>query len=872
MSGKVVSLAAEMTPYVSAAVGACGGAVLAKVREEAAYATVGLGSRLLQRVFRTRGEGEPLPGPLEALAADSKDDDALAAVRLAVCQMLAADPALAAELRSMLAAAPGVTQQIRAGRDAYAAGHDQTIVNYRGGGDLARWYAVPSDQVGRDAQLRQQIGAGPDAYAVGHDQIIVNIAVGAEPVAVPRMLPRDVPGFTGRDSEMDRLAGLAAGGSVLVSAIGGTAGVGKTALAIHAAHRLLPQFPDGQLYADLRGHTVGQAPAEPGEVLEVFLRRLGVPAQDMPAEAEERSGLLRQLLASRRVLIVLDNAATEAQVQSLLPGAGESLVLVISRSRLPGLEVDERIGLDVLAEDEATALLARLIGPERAVAETGAIKQVGDRCGRLPLALRIVGQLLAAHPAWPVARLAGVLADEHDRLGQLAAGDLHVRAAFEVSYAQLDDGDARVFRLLGLHAGGNFDKVAAANLAGMDPEAVGPVLDRLVLAHLITEDGSGFLFGMHDLLRLFARGICQETDDQATQDTAEARLVSYKGILATFLQTELDPLLRPAAAQAAERVGHSLLSPRDTLAMSAAERTSLLAALGLAAERGRDEQVGPLSGSMPGPLVLLRYFRDLLTVGKADLAAAQHAGDMAAEGTALNCVGTANRELGWSEEVISSYQDALAIFRETGDRNGEGETLGNLGIVYQQLRRSEEAISCHQDALAIFRETGNRNGEGKALDSLGIVYQQLRRSEEAISCHQDALAIFRETGNRHGEGTEHYNLGILYQELQCFEEAITCYQAAWTIRQETGDRHGEGKALGNLGTVYQDLRQFEEAITCYQDALAIFRETGDRHGEGKALGNLGTIYQELQRSEEAITCYQQSIALYRETGDRHGQG
>jgi len=222
--------------------------------------------------------------------------------------------------------------------------------------------------------------AGRDAYVAGRD-LVVNVggAASAEPV-VPGLLPRDVPGFTGRDEELARLVGLARGGSVVVTAIGGTAGVGKTALAVHAAHQLLPKFPDGHLYADLRGYTEGQDPAGPGEVLGVFLRRLGVPAEEVPAAVEERSGLLRQLLASCRVLMVLDNAATEAQVRPLLPGAGGSLVLVTSRSVLAGLEADDRISLDVLAGQEAARLLAGLIGKERAAAEPEAVTQVAYCC------------------------------------------------------------------------------------------------------------------------------------------------------------------------------------------------------------------------------------------------------------------------------------------------------------------------------------------------------------------------------------------------------------------------------------------------------------------------------------------------------------
>jgi hypothetical protein len=327
-----------------------------------------------------------------------------------------------------------------------------------------------------EAGGRQKARAGRDAYVAGRDQIIADQVViagaGAIDSVVPGLLPRDVPAFTGREEELSTLTALAGGGRVVVSAIGGTAGVGKTALAVHAAHRLLLGFPDGHLYADLRGYTEGQEPVEPGEVLEVFLRRLGVPTEEMPTEVEERSGLLRQVLASRRVLMVLDNARSEGQVRPLLPGAGGSLVLVTSRSVLPGLEADARISLDVLPEDEAAAMLAGLAGAARAGAEPGAVGELARLCGRLPLALRIAGQVLAAHPSWPVAKMIGMLAGERDRLERLGAGDLQVRAAFGVSYELLEQGDARVFRLLGLHPGPDFTAAAAA-LAGIDLEEAG---------------------------------------------------------------------------------------------------------------------------------------------------------------------------------------------------------------------------------------------------------------------------------------------------------------------------------------------------------------------------------------------------------------
>jgi tetratricopeptide (TPR) repeat protein len=719
----------------------------------------------------------------------------------------------------------------------------------------------------REDRVRQEAAAGRDAYIAGRDQFIFNVGVpGREEPVVPGLLPRDVPAFTGREGELGRLDGLAVSGAVVVTAVVGTAGIGKTALAVHAAHRLAPQFPDGQLYADLHGYTAGQSPAELGEVLEVFLRRLGVPAEEIPASVEERSGSLRQLLALRRVLILLDNAATEGQVRPLLPGSGESLVLVTSRSVLTGLEVNERISLDVLSEDEAIGLLAGLIGKERAAAEPEAAAQVAEWCGRLPLALRIAGQLLAAHPSWPVAKLASMLADERDRLQRLAAGDLQVRAAFEISYRQLADGDARMFRLLGLHPGPDFDARAAAALAEIEDEAAEPVLDRLVLASLLTEDGSG-RFGMHDLLRLFARATCQEADDQAARDAAEARLIGWYADLAGVLDACVDPQQRPAAAQEAEQARVPLPSIREALAMFAFERTSLVAAVGLAAQRSWDEQVWRLARSMDGSLRLLHYLDDLLTVWEAALAAARRADDIPFKGWALGNLGNAYQELRRFEEAIACYQESLAISRETGDRHREGTALGNLGNAYWELRRFEEAIGCYQQSLAIRRETGDRRAEGPALGNLGNAYSELRRFEEAIGCFQESLAIYHETGDRRAEGRTLSDLGTTYGELRRFEEAIGCFQESLAICRETGDRYCEGTALNNLGLAYGELRRFEEAIGCYQESLVIRRETSDRHGEGLILDNLGNAYQKLRRPDRAAACWRDAAAAMRDAGD-----
>jgi tetratricopeptide (TPR) repeat protein len=682
--------------------------------------------------------------------------------------------------------------------------------------------------------------AGRDQTVItGGDHLVVNVGgPGAAEPAVPGLLPRDVPAFTGREAELTRLAGLADGKRVVVTAIDGTAGVGKTALAVHAAHQLLKQFPDGHLYADLRGYTEGQHPAEPGEVLELFLRHLGVRADEVPAAVEERSGLLRQRLASRRVLMVLDNARTEAQVRPLLPGAGGSLVLVTSRSVLPGLEVNQRINLDVLPAEEAAAMLAGAIGMVRAAAEPEAVAELARLCGRLPLALRIAGQQLAAHPPWPTTRLVEMLANEQDRLDRLGVGDLQVRAAFEVSYAQLPDQDKRLFRLLGLHPGADFNTEAAAVLAGTNLADTSGILNRLVEAHLVTEDASG-RFRMHDLLRLYAHSTCQQADDPADRNAAEGRLVSYYVTLARFLNGCVDPRERPAAARVAEQAIVPLPSMRKAMAIFHAERPCMLAVLGLAARRGWDKQIELLSLSMENPLSVLRYLDDLLTVTETALISARHAGDPHVEATALNNLGEAYRESRRFLEAITCYEQVIAISRETGDRYGECQALSNLGTAYQELQRFEEAIPYLQQALAGLRETGHRAAEGQTLNNLGNTYQALRRFEEAIDCFQQDIAICQEISDGYGEGQTLNNLGTAHQQLRRFEEAITYYQQALVRRRETGDRYGEGRTLCNLGVAYYELRQPDRAAACWLEGATAMQDVGD-HEEARLLKQMAT--------------------------------
>jgi tetratricopeptide (TPR) repeat protein len=402
-----------------------------------------------------------------------------------------------------------------------------------------------------------------------------------------------------------------------------------------------------------------------------------------------------------------------------------------------------------------------------------------------------------------------------------------------------------LFRLLGLHPGPDFTVAAAAALAGIEAEEAGPVLGQLAEAHLVSEDAAS-RFGMHDLLRLFARGTCQDTDDEADREAAAGRLVGYYLDLARFLDSCVDPELRLAAARAAEQDGVPLPSIREAFAMFGAERLCLLAAVGLAAQQGWDEQVWQLSVSMADSLRILRYLDDLLTVMEAGLAAARHVGDTRAEGDALGNLGIAYRALQRFEEAIGCYQQSLTIFREADDRRTEGMALSSLGIAYAELQRFEEAIGCFQQSLAICREVGDPLGEGQALGNLGIAYRALRRFEEAITCQQQSLTIFRETGDRRGEGMLLGNLGIAYAELRRFEEAIDCSQQSLAICREVGDRYGEGNALDDLGAAYQEIGQRDRAAMCWREAAAAMRDAGD-HEKAELLDQLAASAQARRR-------------------------
>jgi len=633
------------------------------------------------------------------------------------------------------------------------------------------------------------------------------VQAAAAPVALEQ-LPALVAGFAGRRAELTQITALLdpAGnaGAVVVSAVAGLAGVGKTALAVQAGHaaRQAGWFGGGVLFLDLHGYD--DAPVEPGQALDALLRALGVAADYIPPGAEERAGLYRSRLAqiSDPVLIIADNASAEAQVRLLLPGPGPHRVVVTSRHILAGLGA-RLLDVTVLADEAGVALLdgalrAARPGDDRIGADRAGAARLAGICGGLPLALQITAALLKADPSRTVRELADELADEVRRLEALRYDDgsgtsaPSVAAAFELSYRQLGEAAARVFRLLPVYPGPEVSTAAAAALADLSVGDARTIIGQLVRAHLAeAASGAAGRWRMHDLLRLYARQLSDAHADADEREQARDRLLGYYLDTARAADDHLRAL--PGTPVPAAFAGRdSALSWLD------AERPSLVAAITMAASTGRDQIAMLLPLDLAQYLDWRRRFDDLLFTTMVSRDAARRLHDRGTEAIALTSLGNALGMVRRLEEAITAHQDAAAIFRETGDRHGEGMALGNLGLTLTETGRFEEAITAFQEDLAICREVGDRRGEGMALGNLGLALTEAGRFEEAITGHQDATAIFRETGDRNREGMALNNLGLALRETGRFEEAITAHQDAAAIYQQTGDRHSKEIALDNL--------------------------------------------------------------------------
>jgi DNA-binding SARP family transcriptional activator len=742
--------------------------------------------------------------------------------------------------------------------------------------------------------LVEEVGSepGPQLQAL-HQQILRDDPALARPsaqpradrargpaAASPRQLPADVRCFTGRDAELDALWGMlsdtSAAGPVVISVIAGTAGVGKTALAVHWAHQVSARFPDGQLYANLRGYDPAR-PVAATDALAGFLRALGVGGQDIPAGQDERAARYRSILADTRMLVILDNAASEEHVRPLLPGTPACAAVVTSRDSLAGLVARDgahRLDLDLLPLNDAVGLLRELVG-ERADADPHAVAALAAQCCRLPLALRVAAELTAARRDAPLAALVDELANQQQRLDLLdAGGDPHtaLRTVLSWSYRHLDVCTARAYRLVALHPGSDLDPYAVAALTDASLEQGRSFVEVLARAHLIHRARAG-RYGMHDLLRAYARELATAHDGAGQQHAALTRLFDHYLYTAAAAVNTLHPAgrdSRPRIPPPATPVP-PVTDPAAALAWLDAERDTLVAVSAHTAWHGWPSHATRLSATLFRHLDAGSHYPEAITTHTHARDAARRTGNRAAEATALNHLAGPHRRQGRYQLAIMHYRQALTLFQQSGDRTGQAHALGNLGNAYADQGRYPAAISLHEQALDLYRQLGDVAGEARTLGNLGYIEERQGRYQQATRHQQQSLAIARETGNGTTECVALINLGTVELRQDHCQPAAGYLYRALALCRETGYRFFEADALTKISGVCLRQSRPQDATSHLQAALALYQETGNRSGEADALNILGEILLATGQPGHARTQHGTALSLANQIGDKYQQ-
>lgn len=743
------------------------------------------------------------------------------------------------------------------------------------------------------------------------------------PRLIPAELPRAVPGFTGRAEAVARLHALVPSdgpapdtGTVVISAIGGTAGVGKTALAVHWGHQVRDRFPDGQLYVDLRGFDGNREPLRPRDALGQLLRGLGLTPQEIPADEDEMIRRYRSLLVDRRMLILLDDAVSAEQVRPLLPGGPSCLVVVTSRNRLGGLVAREGahpLMLDVLAPEEAYALLVAVLGEPRVAAEQDAVAELARLCGYLPLALRVAAAQLACEPGRRVADLAAELA-EGSRLAVLELEDDErsaVRAAFDLSYRAQDPRARLLFRRLGLVPGLEFDAGAAAALLDDTEEQAAQLLATLAGAHLIESRGEG-RYGFHDLLREYAwerlesddRGVDDPAVDDLAAEPAAARDRLYAWYLLAadaagrILYPQIPRLPREMAEAADAAPGHcgdreggpyasfaagfeSLRVPHvrapmrladevEAIVWLEAERANLLAVIERAAHQGPRAVSWHLTDALLGYFWLCLPRGTWQVAAQSALDAAVAEGDRRGEAAIYYNIGFALWDLGVLGQSALHHQRAIELHRAIGWSPGEAAALGGLAYVEWEQARLDDALGHFDAALAILRELGQTDAEALALIGVGLVHRDMGRLPEAVSDLETALHIRRKAGVRY-EANHLDNLGIAYWEAGRLRDGLEVLGEAVAINEAVGYRNGHAVSLQITGRIQLECGRHEEGLEHGERALRLAVDTGNRRIQSDALNTIGEAHRRAGRGEQAAESHERALLAARAAQNRRAE-
>ncbi|MGW6741575.1 tetratricopeptide repeat protein [Streptomyces sp. NPDC055025] len=692
-------------------------------------------------------------------------------------------------------------------------------------------------------------------------------------------LPKDISHFTGRERELHTLVDKvtahrdrSAPNTVTLAAIDGMAGVGKTSLAVHLAHRMTDSYPDAQLYLDLQGHTQGQPPLHPGAALEKLLRSVDVARSHIPEDLEERAALWRARLTGLRAVVVLDNAASIAQIRPLLPGTADCLILVTSRNRLTDLDAAAVLSLDALTPADAERLLDRIVGGGRVANEPKAVGELLRMCGYLPLAVHITAARLRHRPAWTIAYLTSRLRNCQRRLAELQTAENSVSAVFDSSYQQVLPQHQHLFRLLGALPGTDFDSYAAASIAGIDRESADSILEALLDVHLL-QQSSEDRYQLHGLLRAYAVHLAGAEMPEAERDAALTRLfdhylrtaVAAMDIIAPHWQPDRPPAPLPS------RSGPSVATQDQAMDWLESEWPNLLAA---AETAGRDwpGHSAELFSVLRHYLYIRGQHNEALSLHTRVVALAYDSDDQKMENLARYGLGLANQRLGHYDTALTHFRQALALARDTGDHVTHGRSLSNMGLVLHGLGRYEAALTHFGQALDLARDTGTPSAECYALCSLGLVHERLGDYDTALTHLRHALAIAQRIEDRDIEGYALSNLGRVHRYPGHYEQACNDLRRALTLAWNTSARDLEGHALCGLGLVHERLGHYDTALTHFRQALDLARETSTRDLEGHALCGLGLVHERLGHYDTALTHLHQALDLARETSTRDLEG
>jgi tetratricopeptide (TPR) repeat protein len=673
---------------------------------------------------------------------------------------------------------------------------------------------------------------------------------GAAAPPVPRQLPGAARHFVDRSVEQDVLTtvlnGMGADGSVLLSTIDGTAGVGKSTLAVHWARQHRDSFPDGDLYVNLRGFDPVAEPMQPAEALGTFLTALGVPAERIPADLEARAAQFRSAVHGKRVLVLLDNARSTEQVRPLLPGSDTGLVLVTSRDRLDvlvTLEGAERVSLDLLTAEKARELMTRYLGEERAGAEPGALEEVLERCAGLPLALGIVAVRAAHSRERPLSELVAELRDEQARLDALEAGGISgVRAVFSWSYRSLSEGAARLFRLMGLPTGPDLSASAVAALGGLDVAEAREFLDELTRTNLVDQSGKD-RYAFHDLLRAYAAECANADEPQDDREMALRRLFDFYLRTSYAAEQQMIPHAPRMPLQMPPATVPGLWFNEDETALQwwEDERRNLLAAARQSFTTGFPVHTWQIPYTLMYFFHLRGYTDDWIASYQLALEAADWLSERSVRAALLYDLGIARSDRKDYQGSARDAEKAASLYREFGDQDGECPALTNLGNALIDAGCAKDAGQHLDRALELSSALDSPYYRGQVLHAIGRRYAHLGLLDEALQSFATALEIDREIGEKFGEGwVLHHMADALFAGGQ-LTEAAEAYRKAADFRGEIGHRQGKARSLRSLAVALRAKDAPEEAREALQQAVVAFEELGDPEAE--------EIRTELERSE-----------------------